>query len=148
MYNLLRDLALSFLLIFLSLIFFPGCSSTYVQEQYPSKKEFYRKINSECSNRTVNLNFAADSSVSSNITVVSVDSIHWKSFTTDTSFRIIPLTNIKDISYSKVRLKNFDGVLTLKDDSLLHVVNSVYRKNDISAAVTTTIKHGYSAPIN
>ena len=147
MYNYIKGFLFSFLIASSLLFFLESCSSTYVQEQFPSKKEFYKKINYECSDRNVNINFAGDSSVDGNNTIVDADSVHWNAFTTDTSHRFIPLTNIEDISYSKVRLQSFDGTIKLKSDTVLRVVNSLYMKDGIRVDVTTTVKHAYSAPL-
>ncbi len=145
MKNYYSKLLISLVITVFILLFLPGCSSTYVQEQFSSKEEFYSEINDDCSGRTVNVNFVGDTSTDGENTFVGNDSVYWNNLYELKGRQNIPLDSIKDISYKKIKLKEFDGILTLKNDSTYRVFNAVYGKNEILANVK--VNHRFSEPI-
>ena len=104
MYKSFRRLLISYIFTAFVLLLVPGCSSTYVQEQYSSKNEFYNRISDVCSDRTVDINFTDGTETEGENTTVNRDSIHWYNLYKLKGKRQIPVKDLKNIKYTKIRL--------------------------------------------
>ncbi len=107
-----------YLMVYLFVFLFTGCSSTYTIKDFSSKEKFYNDFNNSVKNKSVEITFINDSSFTLNSRVaVEGDSLYsLNPFVSRTGARI-SLSELKEIKYTG--FDNSSAALTLKDGEVL-----------------------------
>ncbi len=133
----------------ISILIFFGCSNNYIEKNYSSKKEYLSQLRNSTRDRSVNIKFLNDTSVSSDSIKITSDSVEWRKTEIDKSDRKIPVSATSKIDYNKYSSVNpaiFDANIRLKNNSDINVYGARFK--DDSIIYHLKIQKSYSQPLN
>ena len=140
---------LAFVVIIFSLpIILESCSSIYTVKDFPSKEKLYQDFNNSVKDKSINVKFINDSSLTiNNGAVIENDTLYSIGYRFDKKYERIALSEIKKINYTGSDYKSAN--LLLKNDEQINAGDINIANDTMEYSVTKKIlTQSEVAPLN
>jgi hypothetical protein len=127
--------------VFILILFIPfaGCTSTYIQKDFLSKEDFYKKFNNAAAGKTVNIKLTDGSIITGNNAKILDDTLVY--FIPAKRNVTVTKNDIKKINYYGSDMNHLSAVVVLKSGETVHVKNlKLYPDSSIITGVTRSEK--------
>ncbi|MHB8338925.1 MAG: hypothetical protein ACYDEE_16035 [Ignavibacteriaceae bacterium] len=126
-----------FITTFFSLAFI-GCSSIYSVKDFSSKEKLYQDFNNSVKDKSINVKFINDSSLTiNNGAVIKNDTLYSIGYRLDKNYRKVALSEIKKINYTGTDYKSAN--LQLKNDEQINAGDINIANDTVEYSVTKKI---------